>query len=195
MEGGDASGSAKCVRTSAPWCKALCFGPVAHGAGGARIPTGVAVLALGRIHLTLLTMYALWRLDTAGMPRRAAAMPADAMEPGDAPRGWSERHGHATFERPGLTRPMPWRPSRLQSAVPPHHRSRLHPRRMERLRPEHREIWRPRQPGQGPAGGCAIPQVRWRQHAPRQRHVPCGARLRRIRRLRPVPHRMPVLTQ
>ena len=45
--------------------------------------------------------------------------------------------------------------------------------------------------GQGPAGGRAIPQVRRRQHAPRQRHVPCGARLRRIRRLRPVPHRMP----
>ena len=52
------------------------------------------------------------------MPRRAAAMPADAMVPGDAPRGWSERHGQATFERPGLTRSMPWRPSRLQSAVP-----------------------------------------------------------------------------
>lgn len=84
------------------------------GVGVAGIPTGVAVLALGRIRLTLLTVYALWRLDTAGMPRRAAAMPADAMVPGDAPRGWSERHGHTTFERPGLTRSMPWRPSRLQ---------------------------------------------------------------------------------
>lgn len=114
MEGGDASGSAKTVQTAAPWCKALWFGPVAHGAGGTGIPTGVAVLALGRIRLTILTVYALWRLDTAGMPRRAAAVPADAMNPGDAPRGWSERHGHATFERPGLTRSMPWSPSRLQ---------------------------------------------------------------------------------
>lgn len=88
--------------------------PVAHGVGGAGIPTGVAVLALGRIRLTLLTVYALWRLDTAGMPRRAAAVPADAMVPGDALRRWSERHGQATFERPGLTRSIPWRPSRLQ---------------------------------------------------------------------------------
>lgn len=114
MEGGDASGSAKTVQTAAPWCKALWSGPDALGAGGAGIPTGVAVLALGRIRLTLLTVYALWRLDTAGMPRRAAAVPADAMEPGDAPHGWSERHGHATFERPGLTRSIPWCPSRLQ---------------------------------------------------------------------------------
>lgn len=98
MEGGDASGSAKIVQTAAPWCKALWFGPDAHGEGGAGIPTGVAVLALGRIRLTLLTVYALWRLDTAGMPRRAAAVPADAMEPGDAPHGWSERHGHAVQE-------------------------------------------------------------------------------------------------
>lgn len=91
--------------------------PDALGEGGAGIPAGVAVLALGRIRLTLLTVYALWRLDTAGMPRRAAAVPADAMVPGDAPRGWSEQHGHATFERPGLTRSMPWRPSRLQSLL------------------------------------------------------------------------------
>ena len=113
-EGRDAPGSAKNVQTAAPWCKALWFGPDALGAGGAGIPTGVAVLALGRIRLTFLTVYALWRLDTAGMPRRAAAVPADAMVPGDAPHGWSERHGQATFERPGLTRPMPWRPLRLQ---------------------------------------------------------------------------------
>lgn len=118
MEGGDASGSAKTVQTAAPWCRALWFGPDAHGEGGAGIPTSVAVLALGRIRLTLLTVYALWRLVTAGMPRRAAAVPADAMVPGDAPHGWSERHGQATFERPGLTRSIPWRPSRLQSAVP-----------------------------------------------------------------------------
>lgn len=65
-----------------PGGKALWFGPDALGEGGAGIPTGVAVLALGRIRLTLLTVYALWRLDTAGMPRRAAAVPADAMEPG-----------------------------------------------------------------------------------------------------------------
>ena len=113
-EGREAPGSAKSVQTTAPWCKALWFGPDALGEGGAGIPTGVAVLALGRIRLTLLTVYALWRLDTAGMPRRAAAVPADAMVPGDAPRRWSERHGHTTFERPGLTRSMPWRPSRLQ---------------------------------------------------------------------------------
>lgn len=111
-EGREAPGSAKTVQTAAPWCKALWFGPDALGAGGAGIPTGVAVLAFGRIRLTLLTVYALRRLVTAGMPRRAAAVPADAMVPGDAPRGWSERHGHATFERPGLTRSMPWRPSR-----------------------------------------------------------------------------------
>lgn len=55
--------------------------PVAHGAGGTGIPTGVAVLALGRIRLTRLTVYALWRLDTEGIPRRAAAMPADAIDP------------------------------------------------------------------------------------------------------------------
>ena len=87
----------KAVQTAAPWCKALWSGPDALGVGGAGIPTGVAVLALGRIRLTLLTVYALWRLDTAGMPRRAAAVPADAMVPGDAPRGWSERHRHVTF--------------------------------------------------------------------------------------------------
>ena len=98
MEGGDASGSAKTIQAAAPWCKALWFGPDALGAGGAGIPTGVAVLALGRIRLTLLTVYALWRLDTAGMPRRAAAVPADAMVPGDAPRGWSERHGRVVRE-------------------------------------------------------------------------------------------------
>lgn len=58
MEGGDAPGSAKTVQTAAPWCKALWFGPDALGEGGAGIPTGVAVLALGRIRLTLLTVYA-----------------------------------------------------------------------------------------------------------------------------------------
>ena len=62
-----------------------------------------------------LTVYALWRLDTAGMPRRAAAVPADAMEPGDAPRRWSKRHGHAIFERPGLTRSIPMAP--IASAI------------------------------------------------------------------------------
>lgn len=98
MEGGDTSDSAITVQTAAPWCKALWFGPDVHGEGSAGIPTGVAVLALGRIRLTLLTVYALWRLDTAGMPRRAAAVPADAMVPGDAPHGWSERHGHAVQE-------------------------------------------------------------------------------------------------
>ena len=97
-EGRDAPGSAKNVQTAAPWCKALWFGPDALGAGGAGIPTGVAVLALGRIRLTFLTVYALWRLDTAGMPRRAAAVPADAMVPGDAPHRWSERHGQAVQE-------------------------------------------------------------------------------------------------
>ena len=114
-EGRDAPGSAKNVQTAAPWCKALWFGPDALGEGGAGIPTGVAVLALGRIRLTLLTVYALWRLDTAGMPRRAAAVPADAMEPGDAPRRWSKRHGHAIFERPGLTRSIPMAP--IASAI------------------------------------------------------------------------------
>ena len=113
-EGREAPGSAKNVQTAAPWFKALWFGPDALGEGGAGIPTGVAVLALGRIRLTLLTVYALWRLDTAGMPCRAAAEPADAMVPGDAPRWWSERHGRVTFERPGLTRSIPWCPSRLQ---------------------------------------------------------------------------------
>lgn len=33
--------------------------PVAHGAGGAGIPTGMTVLALGRLRLTLLTVYVL----------------------------------------------------------------------------------------------------------------------------------------
>lgn len=93
MEGGDAPGSAKTVQTAAPWCKALWSGLDALGAGGAGIPTGVAVLALGRIRLTLLTVYALWRLDTAGMPRRAAAVPAGAMVPGDAPRGGANDMG------------------------------------------------------------------------------------------------------
>lgn len=86
-------GSAETVQTAAPWCKALWFGPDALGEGGAGIPTGVAVLALGRICLTLLTVYALWRLDTAGMPRRAAAVPADAMVPGDAPHGGANDMG------------------------------------------------------------------------------------------------------
>ena len=77
-----AAANVKAVQTAAPWCKALWFGPDALGVGAAGIPTGVAVLALGRIRLTLLTVYALWRLDTAGMPRRAAAMPAGAIGPG-----------------------------------------------------------------------------------------------------------------
>lgn len=89
VEGGDAPGSAKTIQAAASWCKALWFGPDALGEGGAGIPTGVAVLALGRIRLTLLTVYALWRLDTAGMPRRAAAVPADAMERGRS--AWVER--------------------------------------------------------------------------------------------------------
>ncbi len=32
---------------------------VAHGAGGTGIPTGMTVLALGRLRLTLLTVYVL----------------------------------------------------------------------------------------------------------------------------------------
>ena len=48
----------------------------------AGIPTGMTVLALGRLRLTLLTVYVLRRLVTAGMPRRAAAVPAGAIGPG-----------------------------------------------------------------------------------------------------------------
>lgn len=59
----------------------------------AGIPTGMTVLALGRLRLTLLTVYVLRRLVTAGMPRRAAAMPAGAIGPGALRTGGANNMG------------------------------------------------------------------------------------------------------
>lgn len=54
----------------------------------AGIPSGVTVSDLGRLRLTLLTRGPRYGgLDTAGAPRRAAAMPAGAIEPDERPTG------------------------------------------------------------------------------------------------------------
>lgn len=54
----------------------------------------MTVLALGRLRLTLLTVYVLGRLVTAGVPRRAAAMPADAICPGTLRIGGANNIGY-----------------------------------------------------------------------------------------------------
>ena len=60
---------------------------------GAGIPTGVTVSVLGCLRLTLLTREPRFGgLDTAGTPRSAAAMPADAIEPDERPALAGEQH-------------------------------------------------------------------------------------------------------
>ena len=77
-EGREAPGSAKSVQTAAPWCKVLWFGPDALGAGGAGIPTGMTVLALGRLRLTFFPFTALWRTVNGGS--RAEQRPCPLMQ-------------------------------------------------------------------------------------------------------------------
>jgi len=60
----------------------------------AGIPSGVTVSVLGRLRLTLLTRGPRYGgLDTAGAPRRAAAMPAGAIEPDERPTGGASNIG------------------------------------------------------------------------------------------------------
>jgi len=60
---------------------------------GAGIPTGVTVSVLGCLRLTLLTREPRFGgLDTVGTPRRAAAMPAGAIEPDEHPTLAGEQH-------------------------------------------------------------------------------------------------------
>lgn len=91
----------KRVKPQRPGVRRSGLAPDALGVGGAGIPTSVAVLALGRIRLTLLTVYALWRLDAAGMPRRAAAVPADAIGPGTLRTGGANDMGVRLLKETG----------------------------------------------------------------------------------------------
>ena len=60
----------------------------------AGIPSGVTVSVLGCLRLTLLTRRPRYGgLDTAGTPRRAAAMPAGAIEPDERPAGGASNIG------------------------------------------------------------------------------------------------------
>lgn len=52
--------------------------PVAHGAGVAGIPTGMTVLALGRLRLTFFPFTALWRTVDGGC--RAEQRPCPLMQ-------------------------------------------------------------------------------------------------------------------